>query len=133
MSNRTRSKVPHTDQNVGDRTRSKLKAICNSTNKGVFFTFYDSIKIKRQENFKNIDLQLGFTECRVYHNALLESNSQSKIDCLRTLFTLDTTEDDKDRYWECIKVLKHCKEKGVDCNISYNCLVVWNFVNQSQS
>jgi hypothetical protein len=31
-SNRTTSKVDQIDQNVGDRTRSKLQVICNSTN-----------------------------------------------------------------------------------------------------
>ena len=30
VSNRTRSKLGHIDQNVGDSIRSKLKAICNS-------------------------------------------------------------------------------------------------------
>ena len=62
VSNRTRSKVGHIDQNVGDRTRSKLQAICNSTNKGVFFPLYDVITNKGPGTFKNIDLQLGFSE-----------------------------------------------------------------------
>ena len=70
VSYRTRSKVGHIDQNVGDRTRSKLQTICNSTNKGVFFPLYDVITFKGQGNLKNLDPQLGLSECRVYHNAL---------------------------------------------------------------
>jgi hypothetical protein len=52
VSHRTNCKVGHIDQNVGDRTRHKLQDICNSTNKGVFFPFYDSIIVNGQENFK---------------------------------------------------------------------------------
>ena len=40
---------------------------------------YDTITLKGQGNFKNIDLQLGVSECRMYHNALLESNSQFEL------------------------------------------------------
>jgi hypothetical protein len=46
---------------------------------------------------------------------------------------LDMTEDDKDRSWEFTKMLKCCKEKGVDGNTSYDCLVQWNEMNKSQS
>jgi hypothetical protein len=70
--------------------------------------------VQCQGNRKNLYLQLGFTECRGYHNSLLESNSQAKFDCLRQLNTLDITEYDKDRSWECTKLLKYCEEKGVD-------------------
>jgi hypothetical protein len=76
---------------------------------------------------------LGFTECRVYHNALLESNSQSKIYSLRKLHTLDMKEDDKEKSLECTKVLKYSEEKGVDGNTSYNCLIEWNGMSKSQS
>jgi hypothetical protein len=46
---------------------------------------------------------------------------------------LDMSEDDKDRSWECTKVLKYCEEKGVDGNTNYNCLVELNKTNKSQS
>jgi hypothetical protein len=69
----------------------------------------------------------------VYHDTLLESNSQSKFDCLRRLYTLDMTEDGKDRSWECTKELKYCEEKGLKSYTSYNCLVEWNDMNKSQS
>jgi hypothetical protein len=52
VSNRTRSNVDDIDQIVGDRTRSKLQVICNSTNKGVSFPLNDAITFKAQENFK---------------------------------------------------------------------------------
>jgi hypothetical protein len=54
----TRSKEGHIDQNVGNRTRFKLQAKCNSTNPGVFFPLYDAITFKGQGNSKNIHLQL---------------------------------------------------------------------------
>jgi hypothetical protein len=56
ISNRTRSKVGHIDQNVGDRIRPKLQTICNSTNKGVFFPLDDTLIFKGQGKLKNIDL-----------------------------------------------------------------------------
>ena len=58
---------------------SKLQDICNSTNKGVFFPLYEAITLRGQGKFQNIDLQLGFSECRVNHIALLESNFQYKL------------------------------------------------------
>ena len=79
---------------------------------------HDTIAFKSQENIKNIEPQLGFSECRVYHNALLESYSQSKLDRLRQLHTLDMTEDDKNRSWECTKILKYGEEIGVDAKAS---------------
>jgi hypothetical protein len=68
---------------------------------------YDTITFKGQGTFKNIDLQ--FSECRVYHNSLFESNYQFKLDHLRQLYTLDMTKDDVDRSWECTKILKDCR------------------------
>jgi hypothetical protein len=67
----------------------------------------------------------------VYHNALLASNSQSKLDSLRRLNTLDMIEDDIGRSWECTKLLKYCEEKGVDSNTSHKCLVERNDKNKS--
>jgi hypothetical protein len=67
VSNRTRSKVGHVDQRVGNKTRSKLQAIFNSTNKGAFFPLLDAITFKSKGNFKNIGMHLGLTYCRVYH------------------------------------------------------------------
>jgi hypothetical protein len=49
ISDRTRSKVGQIDQNFGDRTRSKLKAIFNSTNKGVFFPFIMKLDLRVKE------------------------------------------------------------------------------------
>jgi hypothetical protein len=44
---------------------------------------------------------------------------------------LSMIEDVKDRYWECTKVLNYCKEKGVDDNTNYDCIVEWNDMNKS--
>ena len=48
------------------------------------------------------------SEFRLYPNNLLESNSQSKLDFLSQLHTLDMTEDGIDRSWECTKMFKYC-------------------------
>jgi hypothetical protein len=52
VSNRTRYKLDHIDQNIGDRTRSKLQAICNSTNKDFFFPLKYHIIYRVQVIFK---------------------------------------------------------------------------------
>jgi hypothetical protein len=69
----------------------------------------------------------------MYHNVQLESGFQSKFDCLRRLHTLDMTEDEKDRFYECTKVKMYSEEDEMDGNTSYKCLVEWNNMNKSQS
>ena len=120
VASRTRSKTGHLDQNVGDRTRAKLQAICNSSGQGVFFPLYDIYAIKSQEISKIIDPQLGAAECQIYHSTLMRSKSQSELDRLHRLHILDMTEDDKDRSWECTKVLKYCEEIGTNTSTNHN-------------
>jgi hypothetical protein len=60
VAHRTRSKTGHLEQNVGNRTRSKLQAICNSSVQEVFFPLYDV----------DMHLHLGIPECQIYHSAL---------------------------------------------------------------
>jgi hypothetical protein len=76
VAHRTRSKTGHLEQNVGNRTRSKLQAICNSSVQEVFFPLYDVITFENHANYKNIDLHLGIPECQIYHSALTGSKSQ---------------------------------------------------------
>jgi hypothetical protein len=52
---------------------------------------------------------------------------------IHQLNILDMSEDDKDRSWECTKVLKYCEEIGVDKSMNHKCLVEWNDINMSQS
>jgi hypothetical protein len=61
------------------------------------------------------------------------SKSQSELGRLHQLHTLDMTEDDKDRSWECTKVLKYCEEIGRNTSTNHKCLVEWNDINKSQS
>jgi hypothetical protein len=107
VASRTRSKIGHTDQNLGDRTRSKLQAICNSSSKEVFFPLCDAVRLKGQKNWKNIDLplHLGASECLIYHSALMKPNCQFDLDWLHQLHVLDDREDDLDESWECTKVV----------------------------
>jgi hypothetical protein len=55
VAHRTRSKSGHSQQNVGNRTRSKLRAICNSSVSEVFFPLYDVVTFGNHANCKNID------------------------------------------------------------------------------
>ena len=59
VAHRTRSKTGHSEQNVGDKTRSKLQAICNSSVQEVFFPLYDVVLFENHANNKNIDLHLA--------------------------------------------------------------------------
>jgi hypothetical protein len=52
MAHRTRSKTGHLEENVGNRTRSKLQAICNSSAQEVFFPLYDVIMFGNHANYK---------------------------------------------------------------------------------
>ena len=52
VAHRTRSKIGHLEQNVGNRTRSKLQAICNSSVQEVFFPLYDVVMFEHHANFK---------------------------------------------------------------------------------
>jgi hypothetical protein len=135
MANRTRSMFGQTDQNVADRTRSKLQTICNSSSKEMFFPLYDAVMLKGQKNRKNVDVpfHLGASECLIYHSALMKPKSQSDLDCLRQLHISEKTEDDLDESWECTKVLKYCEDSGMDMSTNHNCLVEWNDINKSQS
>jgi hypothetical protein len=59
VASRTRSKTGHLEQNVGNRTRSKLQAICNSSSQEVFFPLYNIVMFENHENYKDIHLHLG--------------------------------------------------------------------------
>jgi hypothetical protein len=61
------------NQNIGDRTRSKVNAACNLDFQGDFFRLYYAVNFQNKINISNkkeIDLQLGGTECNVYQTAL---------------------------------------------------------------
>jgi hypothetical protein len=90
--------------------------------------------LKRQENWKNIDLplHLGASECLIDHSALMKPKSQSELDWLHQLHMLDRTEDDLDESWECAKVIKYCEDSGIDMGTNHNCLVEWNDINKSR-
>jgi hypothetical protein len=101
LAHRTRSKTGHLEQNIGNRTRSKLRAICNSSVQEVFFPLYDIVLFGSHANNKNIDLHLGIPDCHIYHSALTGSKSQIELDHLHQLHLLDRLEDDQDKSWEC--------------------------------
>jgi hypothetical protein len=108
VAHRSRLKTGPLEQNVGNWTRSKLRAICNSSVHEIFFPLYDVVTFGNHANYKNIDLHLGIPECQIYHRALTVSKCQIELDHLHQLHILDTLEDDQDKSWECTKVLKKC-------------------------
>jgi hypothetical protein len=111
VSNRTRSKVGHIDQNVGLRNRSKLQATYNSTKKAIFFPLYDVITFKAQGSFESIDLQSGLTECRVFHNAKLETNFRSKFHYLSHFIRWKRLKMIKEYFGNIIRFLSNVKRK----------------------
>jgi hypothetical protein len=135
VSNRTTSKAGNMNQNIGDRTRSKIQFIQNSVLQGNIFPLHDAIKFedKRREKRQEVDLQLGSNECRAYQSVILESKLQCQLDHLRQLHVLDKNVDGHDRSWECIKVLSYSEERTADDNVNHRCLVEWNDLNKSQS
>jgi hypothetical protein len=56
-------------------------------------------------------MQLGVLECKVYHNVLLNTESQIHFNRLIQLQTLDKTEKVKDISWECYNVVNYYKKR----------------------
>jgi hypothetical protein len=96
VSNRTRSKSDYTVQHIGSRTWCKLQNINvnNLSVQNLFFSQYDAILFQGHGKSQAQDLQLGVSECKVYHNVLLNTKSQVDFDCLLQLRMLDITEED---------------------------------------
>jgi hypothetical protein len=60
------------NQNIGDRTRSKIQFIQKSVFQGNVFPLYDTVKFedKDREQKQEVDLQLGSNECRAYQSVI---------------------------------------------------------------
>jgi hypothetical protein len=82
VSNGTRSKTSNIDQNVGDRTRSKVQFLHNSGLQGNIFSLYNTIKFEDKRKLKEVNLQLGSAECRDYQSVILEPKFQCQLDHL---------------------------------------------------
>jgi hypothetical protein len=78
VASRTWSKFGHTHQNLANRTRSKLKPLCNSSSKEMFFPLYDAVMLKGQKNSKNVDApcHLGISDCLI---AKLDKTPQFRV------------------------------------------------------
>jgi hypothetical protein len=96
VSTRTRSKADYTDQHIGSRTRYKIQNINNLKVQNLFFPLHDATLFQGHGKSQEQDLQLGVSECKVYHNALLNTKSQIDFDRLLQLHMLDKTEEHKD-------------------------------------
>jgi hypothetical protein len=82
VSARTRSKADYTDQHIGSRTRSKMHNINikNLSVENLSFLLHDAILFQGHAKSQAQDLQLGVLECKVYHDVLLNTNSQVDFD-----------------------------------------------------
>jgi hypothetical protein len=70
------------NQNIGNRTRSKVHALWNENIDINFFPSYDAIKFQNQSKTKGVVLPLGVTECKVYKRTLTESKSKCQFEYL---------------------------------------------------
>jgi hypothetical protein len=95
----------------------------NLSVQNLFFPLHDTILFQGHGKSQAQDLQLGVAEYKVYHNVLMNTNSQVDFDCLLQLHMLDKVED-KDMSWECYKVVDYCKEKGDVTSSNHN--LWWN-------
>jgi hypothetical protein len=100
VSNRTRSKVDYTEQNIGSRTWSKMHNMKSLIVQKLFFPLHDAILLQGHGNSQAQDLQLGVVECKV-------TKSQADFDCLLQLHLLNKTEQDNDMSWECCKIVDY--------------------------
>jgi hypothetical protein len=82
VSNRTRSKTDYTHQHIGSRTRSKMHNINvnNLSVQNLLFNLHYSILFQGHGKSKAQDLQLGVLGCKVYHNVLMNTESQVDFD-----------------------------------------------------
>jgi hypothetical protein len=62
----------------------------------LFFPLHDAILFQGHGKSQAQDLQLGVVECKVYHNVLMNTNSQVDFDHLLQLHMLDNIEEDSD-------------------------------------
>jgi hypothetical protein len=71
VSTRTRYKVDYTDQNFGNRTRSKIYNVNvnNLSDQNLFFPLHDAILFQGHGKSQAQDSQLTVVECQVYHNS----------------------------------------------------------------
>jgi hypothetical protein len=65
VSARIRNKTDYTDQNVGNRTRSKMQCMCNSSVQNLLFPLHDVILFQGHGKFEGKDLQLEIMSLRL--------------------------------------------------------------------
>jgi hypothetical protein len=123
VSSRTRSKAGNMDQNICDRTRSKVQSVHNSGFQRNIFPLYDVVNFEDKRKEQKVYLQLGSAECKTYQSTLLEPKLQCQLDLLRQLHRLDRIEGVQVKSWECSKILKYPEEKAVDGSVDHKCLV----------
>jgi hypothetical protein len=97
------------------------------------FSPLHGIPLNSHERPKSENLQLGVLECKVYHDALMNSKSRNDFDFLRNLRTLDMVEEDNDKSWQCSRMLEYNEDRKASGEHQLNCLVGWKTINKTQS
>jgi hypothetical protein len=135
VSNKTRSMVDYTDQDIGCGTRSMMHNVNVNylSVQNLFFPLHDATLFEGHGKSQEQDLQLGVVGCKVYHNVFMNTKSQIDFDRLLQVHMLDQTEEDNDMSWKCHKVVDYCKEKGNVSSSNHKCLVEWNDINKTKS
>ena len=100
---------------------------------GFAFPLHVAILLNGQRRLDDKVLQLGTSECKIYHSILMHSKSKIDFDRMRHLHILDMAEENKDTSWECSKMLEYHEDNGGNEGRHLNCLVEWRNINKTQS
>jgi hypothetical protein len=95
VSNRTRSKADYTDQHIGSRTLSKMHNINlnNLSVQNLFFPLHGVISFQGHGKSQEQDLKLGVLECKVYHNVLMNTESQVDFESFMDFHVVHVTSE----------------------------------------
>ena len=84
---------------------------------------HNLIPLNGQRRLDDKVLQLGTSECKIYHSVLMNSKSKIDFDRLRNLHILDMAEESEDTSWECSRMLEYHEDRGGNDDHHLNCLV----------
>jgi hypothetical protein len=73
--------------------------IDNLSVQSLFICLHDAILFQDYGNSQTQDLQLGVFECKVYHDALMNTKSHVNFDFLSEFYMLDKTEENVKKNW----------------------------------
>jgi hypothetical protein len=94
---------------------------------------HDLIPLSGQRSLDDKGLQLGTSECKMYHSVLMNSKSKIDFDRMCNLHILDIAEESEDTSWDCSKILDyHDEDRGGNDGHHLNCLLEWRNINKTE-